>query len=129
MGNTPVADGAMNNAWVIKLILILMLLVLVAVYRSVSEGRRSMGRFMPLVPIGLAAVVILFPNLTQVVANMVGVTLGASLVVYLTIMGLLIMVVAMRGVQNKQAREITLLARKIALDQGRPATETKTDQA
>lgn len=107
----------------IKIILIALLVVLFAIYRSGSSGRRAMGRFMPLVALGLAAIAILFPGLTQKLADLVGVTYGASLVVYLTIMGLLLMVVAMRGHQSKQARDITLLARKIAIDQARPATK------
>lgn len=111
----------------IKIILIVLLVIAFAVYRSGSSGRRAMGRFMPLVALGLAVLVILFPNLTQTVAEMVGVKLGANLVVYLTIMGLLLMVVAMRGHQSKQARDITLLARKIALDQARPAQKNSPE--
>ncbi|MCE5229616.1 DUF2304 domain-containing protein [bacterium] len=111
----------------IKLILILLLLVLYQVYRSGSAGRRAMGRFMPLIALALAAIAVIFPDLTQDLARLVGVTYGANLIVYLSIMGLLLMVVAMRGALTKQARDITLLARKIAIDEARPASHKKTE--
>lgn len=113
----------MGNAVIIKLILILLLLVMFAVYRSVSAGRHAMGRFMPFIALLLASLAVIFPGLTQYIARFVGITYGANLVVYLTIMGLLMMVVAMRGGQAKQARDITLLARKIAIDEARPANK------
>ncbi len=123
----PTPTEANPKVVIIKVILILLLVVLFLIYRSGgSRGRRAMGRFMPLVALGLAAAAIMFPKLTENIAHLVGVQYGSNLVVYLTIMGLLLMVVAMRGHQSKQARDITLLARKIALDQARPAPEKKS---
>lgn len=124
MPPTP-AETNLNVA-VIKIILIALLVILFLIYRSVSSGRRAMGRFMPLIALGLAAVAILFPKVTEKLAHLVGVQYASNLVVYLTIMGLLLMVVAMRGGQSKQARDITLLARKIAIDQARPAAKKES---
>lgn len=65
----------------------------------------------------MAGVVVLLPNSTFYFAHLVGIGRGADLVVYLALAGLFFIIFRLMVKVEKMNRDITKLARKIALTQ------------
>jgi hypothetical protein len=81
----------------------------------------SLGRTLPLVRFGLLCVVlagyvfIWFPEMTNTLADLVGIGRGADLVMYLWILISLFMILKLHIKLREHSESLTILARKVAL--------------
>lgn len=64
---------------------------------------------------GIAGILVLFPNLTQTIANMVGIGRGVDLVVYLALMVLFVALFYVLVRLERIERDITKIVRSLAL--------------
>jgi len=121
----------MDNQLVIKIILISLFVVFgVALVLPVSGARRLAIRRLLLLLVALAGILaIAFPELLNVVANLVGVGRGTDLVLYV-----LVVVFIGNSISNSirhrhLEREVTKLARNVALSSAPPHVERSSEQS
>lgn len=97
-------------------LLTLAVLVMILVGLRYRQKRISTLSFFLWLPLwGAAAIVILFPNTTMVVAEILGIGRGADLVIYLSIIMLLYLIFRVVVRIERMDKEITKIVRAIAL--------------
>jgi hypothetical protein len=106
-------------------LLVALLLCLVYAYARKSRSHLISGFMAGTAIVG--AYIVLFPSHTNVVANLVGVGRGADLIIYCWIMISFIVAIDLRFRILEQQREITLLARRLALESARQSAEWPAD--
>ncbi len=93
------------------------------VLRERAPGQHQLARRAAMLLVAVAGIVaVLWPNLTTVVANAVGVGRGTDLVLYVLVMAFVYHVVATSQRIHQLERAITLLTRELAIS--RPVTRT-----
>jgi hypothetical protein len=102
------------NYFPIQLILIALLVLVYAVYHAMMRAQPSRGRNWSLAVLALAIAAIVFPDATTAVADLLGVTRGVDLVIYLVLIFFLFAFATLQSRQAKMRRELTLLARAAA---------------
>lgn len=70
------------------------------------------------------ATIIIFPNLTQIAANFVGIGRGVDLVVYITLSVIIMVIVQVISRNMELEQKITQLARQIALKDAKEKKDT-----
>jgi hypothetical protein len=108
----------------IKIILIILLLVVLRAFlvqKSLVLAKRltAVGLFLLLV------FLVLFPEYSTKIANMVGVGRGVDLLFYLSNLFLLLLIVALWRRVNMLSETVTKLARELAIEKARKPEEPK----
>lgn len=99
---------------------IILLLSLLGIVLYVSRLRNELtDRLVMLVIIGLGAVFILWPELTTLIANRIGIGRGADMILYLFILFSLFFFVHTLAEINRLTKTVTTLAREIAIQNAR----------
>jgi len=70
-----------------------------------------------------AAAVIIFPNITQLAANFLGIGRGVDLMIYVALMAIFFFIFHLISVTQDHEHKITKLAREIALNNVKPASD------
>ncbi len=106
-------------------ILLLSLLALIGWRFFARRNRLPIHILVVVLVLGLAAMAVVFPELTNDIAHAVGVGRGADLITYLVEVGLLFVVVHYYMKFTEQQAQITQLVREIAILRGERELDEK----
>ncbi len=132
-GGMLLADGMgqrafANRSFIIQMLLILGILVITA-WLFMKRGAKQLAvRRLLIICFAIFAVfTVIFPTILTQVANFVGVGRGADLLLYATVVVLLGVIAVQEARAKNEEKRTTYLARRLALDEARPATEYRAE--
>lgn len=97
-------------------IILLVILSLAFIIMAFTNKYKVLNKVLILFFFVITAIFIIFPQQSDIVASILGISTGANLAVYLSVSILFLVVSSLYAKQKRQERMITRLVRKRALD-------------